>query len=144
MTEAIPKRLFDQANLLRKTLYQRSVQVPKIGTKQVFLAINPTPGGVKPYSSVSSGAQTKAGNHQQVKYINRGFEKIRYLFILFSKPQAPNRLPPASLRVTRFPSSCGPAPGVTRCCSMSPVMSPPRSRSGPPSPSRPALTKSTP
>ena len=52
MTEAIPKRLFDQANTLRKTLYQRSVQVPKIGTKQVFLAINPTPGGVKPYSSV--------------------------------------------------------------------------------------------
>merc|ERR1719422_588841 len=55
VTEAIPKRLFDQANMLRKTLYQRSVQVPKIGTKQVFLAINPTPGGVKPYSSVSSG-----------------------------------------------------------------------------------------
>ena len=67
MTEAIPKRLFDQANLLRKTLYQRSVQVPKIGTKQVFLAINPTPGGVKPYSSVSSGAQTKTGNNQQVR-----------------------------------------------------------------------------
>ena len=56
MTEAIPKRLFDQANLLRKTLYQRSVQVPKIGTKQVFLAINPTPGGVKPYSSTSSSS----------------------------------------------------------------------------------------
>ena len=75
MTEAIPKRLFDQANLLRKTLYQRSVQVPKIGTKQVFLAINPTPGGVKPYSSVSSGAQPKAGNHQQVKHIKSGFVK---------------------------------------------------------------------
>ena len=27
VTEAIPKRLFDQANSLRKTLYQRSVQV---------------------------------------------------------------------------------------------------------------------
>merc|ERR1719384_2973114 len=65
VTEAIPKRLFDQANLLRKTLYQRSVQVPKIGTKQVFLAINPTPGGVKPYSSVSSGAPTKTANNQQ-------------------------------------------------------------------------------
>eukprot|EP00092_Neocalanus_flemingeri_P002863 GFUD01003061.1.p1 GENE.GFUD01003061.1~~GFUD01003061.1.p1 ORF type:complete len:982 (-),score=335.32 GFUD01003061.1:277-3222(-) len=51
VTESIPKRLFDQANLMRKTLYQRSVQVPKIGTKQVFLAINPTPGGVRPYSS---------------------------------------------------------------------------------------------
>ena len=68
VTEAIPKRLFDQANLLRKTLYQRSVQVPKIGTKQVFLAINPTPGGVKPYSSTSSssGAGAVAGRgHQQ-------------------------------------------------------------------------------
>jgi len=51
VTESIPKRLFDQANLMKKTLYQRSVQVPKIGTKQVFLAINPTPGGVRPYSS---------------------------------------------------------------------------------------------
>ena len=59
VTEAIPKRLFDQANTLRKTLYQRSVQVPKIGTKQVFLAINPTPGGVKPYSSVSGQNQQK-------------------------------------------------------------------------------------
>ena len=26
-------------------------QVPKIGSKQVFLAINPTPGGVKPYNT---------------------------------------------------------------------------------------------
>ena len=64
MTEAIPKRLFDQANTLRKTLYQRSVQVPKIGTKQVFLAINPTPGGVKPYSSVSGGSQQKPAQQQ--------------------------------------------------------------------------------
>ena len=79
MTEAIPKRLFDQANLLRKTLYQRSVQVPKIGTKQVFLAINPTPGGVKPYSSVSSGAQTKTGNNQQVKkHINNNNNNGRF------------------------------------------------------------------
>ena len=74
MTEAIPKRLFDQANLLRKTLYQRSVQVPKIGTKQVFLAINPTPGGVKPYSSTSSssGAGAVSGGgaaSKQVRYI---------------------------------------------------------------------------
>jgi len=51
VTESIPKRLFDQANLMKKTLYQRSMQVPKIGSKQVFLAINPTPGGVKPYNT---------------------------------------------------------------------------------------------
>ena len=69
VTEAIPKRLFDQANMLRKTLYQRSVQVPKIGTKQVFLAINPTPGGVKPYSSVSSGPPvSNTSKGQQVTY----------------------------------------------------------------------------
>lgn len=65
VTEAIPKRLFDQANTLRKTLYQRSVQVPKIGTKQVFLAINPTPGGVKPYSSVPAHTQQKPTQPQQ-------------------------------------------------------------------------------
>jgi len=60
VTEQIPKRLFDQANTMRKTLYQRSVQVPKIGAKQVFLAINPTPGGVRPYSSAAPASQTKA------------------------------------------------------------------------------------
>ena len=49
VTESIPKRLFDQANQNMKTIYQRSVQVPKIGTKQVFLAINPTPGGARPF-----------------------------------------------------------------------------------------------
>merc|ERR1719273_420649 len=54
VTESIPKRLFDQANMMKKTLYQRSMQVPKIGSKQVFLAINPTPGGVKPYNSSPS------------------------------------------------------------------------------------------
>ena len=27
------------------------MKVPKIGTKQVFLAINPTPGGVTPYTT---------------------------------------------------------------------------------------------
>ena len=27
VTESIPKRLFDQANLMKKTLYQRSMQV---------------------------------------------------------------------------------------------------------------------
>ena len=43
--------------MMKKTLYQRSMQVPKIGTKQVFLAINPTPGGVRPYSSTPGGAR---------------------------------------------------------------------------------------
>jgi len=61
VTESIPKRLFDQANLMKKTLYQRSMQVPKIGTKQVFLAINPTPGGVRPYNSSPQQQQGRPG-----------------------------------------------------------------------------------
>jgi len=93
VTEAIPKRLFDQANLLRKTLYQRSVQVPKIGTKQVFLAINPTPGGVKPYSSVSSGAQTKTGNNQQQT--------------ASPKPAAPGKPPSDQVSILVRPSTGG-------------------------------------
>jgi len=64
VTESIPKRLFDQANLMRKTLYQRSVQVPKIGTKQVFLAINPTPGGVRPYTTTPTKSGPPAPGHQ--------------------------------------------------------------------------------
>jgi len=70
VTESIPKRLFEQANFLKKTLYQRSVQVPKIGTKQVFLAINPSPvqapgqqvqgGGVVKPPNTPPGGQTAA------------------------------------------------------------------------------------
>ena len=98
MTEAIPKRLFDQANLLRKTLYQRSVQVPKIGTKQVFLAINPTPGGVKPYSSTSSssGAGAVAGGGAASK-------QVRYIYeihCLVSRPHPLVLQAPASKPVT--------------------------------------------
>ncbi|XP_023340374.1 uncharacterized protein LOC111710503 [Eurytemora carolleeae] len=55
VTESIPKRLFDQANSMRKTLYQRSVQVPKIGAKQVFIAINPSPGS-RPFQSNTNGS----------------------------------------------------------------------------------------
>merc|ERR1719481_1503616 len=46
---------------MKKTLYQRSMQVPKIGTKQVFLAINPTPGGVRPYNSSPLQQQGRPG-----------------------------------------------------------------------------------
>ena len=112
MTEAIPKRLFDQANLLRKTLYQRSVQVPKIGTKQVFLAINPTPGGVKPYSSVSSGAQTKTANNQQVKHIKNEINVNSFIFSLLqqtasTKPAAPSKPPTDQVSILVRPSTGG-------------------------------------
>lgn len=58
VTESIPKRLFDQANALRKTLYQRSVQVPKIGSKPVFVAVNPSQHGYKPFLSASNSVTT--------------------------------------------------------------------------------------
>ena len=38
------------------------MKVPKIGTKQVFLAINPTPGGVTPYTTTP---HTPHNQHQQ-------------------------------------------------------------------------------
>ena len=101
MTEAIPKRLFDQANLLRKTLYQRSVQVPKIGTKQVFLAINPTPGGVKPYSSTSSssGAGAVAGGGAASKQVRD--TSMRYIVWSVVLTLLSSRPPPANPSRTR-------------------------------------------
>merc|ERR1712130_78341 len=71
VTESIPKRLFDQANLMKKTLYQRSMQVPKIGSKQVFLAINPTPGGVRPYSSPQQSPRPVQQTSDQVSILVR-------------------------------------------------------------------------
>jgi len=61
VTESIPKRLFDQANALRKTLYQRSVQVPKIGSKPVFVAVNPSQHGYKPFVSASNASNSGTG-----------------------------------------------------------------------------------
>ena len=102
MTEAIPKRLFDQANLLRKTLYQRSVQVPKIGTKQVFLAINPTPGGVKPYSSTSSssGAGAVSGGGAASKQV-RDTTLVSIVVWSVVLTLLSSRPPPANLSRTR-------------------------------------------
>ena len=42
VTEIIPKRLFNQANTLRKTIYQRARQIPRVGNKPIYLAVNPT------------------------------------------------------------------------------------------------------
>ncbi len=46
VTEAIPKALFDKANAQRKTVYQRASQVPRIGDKVLYLAVNPSPTAV--------------------------------------------------------------------------------------------------
>jgi len=34
--------MFDQANALRRPVYQKSSQVPKVGTNAIFVAVNPT------------------------------------------------------------------------------------------------------
>lgn len=46
VTESIPKVLFEQANALRKAVYQKATQVPRVGSKQLYLAINPSAGGM--------------------------------------------------------------------------------------------------
>ena len=46
-------------------------QVPKIGTKQVFLAINPTPGGVRPYSSPQQSPRPVQQTSDQVSILVR-------------------------------------------------------------------------
>ena len=42
VTEVIPKRIFSQANSMRKTIYQRARQIPRVGNKPIYLAVNPT------------------------------------------------------------------------------------------------------
>ena len=42
VTEIIPKSLFDRASANKKAVYQRAVQVPRVGSKQLYLAINPS------------------------------------------------------------------------------------------------------
>ena len=38
----ISKRVFDQANTLKKTIYQRAKQVPHVGNRPIYLAVNPS------------------------------------------------------------------------------------------------------
>ena len=38
----ISKRVFDQANSMRKTIYQRAKQVPHVGNRPIYLAVNPS------------------------------------------------------------------------------------------------------
>jgi len=34
--------MFEQANLLRKTVYQKATQVPRVGNNSIYIAVNPT------------------------------------------------------------------------------------------------------
>ena len=38
----ISKRVFDQANNMRKTIYQRAKQIPHVGNRPIYLAVNPS------------------------------------------------------------------------------------------------------
>merc|ERR1719189_2095731 len=42
VTEVISKRVFDQANNMRKTIYQRAKQIPHVGNRPIYLAVNPS------------------------------------------------------------------------------------------------------
>ena len=42
VTETIPKAMFEQANCLRKTVYQKATQVPRVGNNSIYIAVNPT------------------------------------------------------------------------------------------------------
>jgi len=42
VTEEISKRVFDQANNMKKTIYQRAKQVPNVGNRPIYLAVNPS------------------------------------------------------------------------------------------------------
>jgi len=47
VTESIPRRTFEQANSLRRTMYLKATQVPRIGKHELYLAINPAPLGAE-------------------------------------------------------------------------------------------------
>ena len=61
VTEVISKRVFDQANNMRKTIYQRAKQVPNVGNRPIYLAVNPsnpaTGNALKQASSSASPSQ---------------------------------------------------------------------------------------
>jgi hypothetical protein len=42
VTETIPKAKFEQANSLGRTVYQKATQVPRVGDRPLYLAINPS------------------------------------------------------------------------------------------------------
>jgi len=60
ITEVIPKRIFTQATSLRKTIYQRARQIPHVGNKPIYLAINPGAGSAILGSSASSSSKSSA------------------------------------------------------------------------------------
>ena len=43
VTENIPKALFEQANRIGRTVYQKSKQIPRVAGNRLFLAVNPSP-----------------------------------------------------------------------------------------------------
>ena len=71
VTEAIPKSKFDEANLLRKTVYMKATQVPRVGGKPLFLAVNPSAAAANRLNSMLPGVMAAAAKKAQAS-INRG------------------------------------------------------------------------
>ena len=110
VTEQIPKRLFDQANTMRKTLYQRSVQVCSLITCPVtvlyrrFLKLGPSRCS-SPSTPPRAGCGPTAAR---------------------PPPARPRPRPRLHLRATRSPSWSVPPPAATRSYSTSRGRSPSR------------------
>ena len=62
VTETIPRRIFNQANSLRKTIYQRAKQIPLVGNKPIYCAINPTNPATGNALRTSGNKQTQPTN----------------------------------------------------------------------------------
>jgi hypothetical protein len=60
ITETIPRALFHKANQARKTLYVKSVLLPKLNGKPVFLAINPLNATQQPVQRPAQPSQPPA------------------------------------------------------------------------------------
>jgi hypothetical protein len=59
--------MFEQANLLRKTVYQKATQVPRVGNNSIYIAVNPTQRMQQlqqPQRTQSSTATTAASSQQ--------------------------------------------------------------------------------
>lgn len=65
VTETIPKSLFEQANSLKKTVYQKATQVPRVGNNTIYIAVNPTNRPTGQNQQPQQKSSTSAPNHSE-------------------------------------------------------------------------------
>ena len=81
----ISKRVFDQANSMRKTIYQRAKQVPHVGNRPIYLAVNPsnpaTGNALKQQSknSLPSQKNPTSSNYSQTPSTNQNSDQVSIL-----------------------------------------------------------------